>query len=103
MPDKVNGGGVFGIDLSVPGMLYSSLERPPVYGAKLLSFDKAAAEQVRGVQSVVTIADGAAVVANSLEAAWKEGMAADRRFVTVALVHWAPPRWSTNSTSCHNG
>jgi CO/xanthine dehydrogenase Mo-binding subunit len=61
MPDKVNGGGVFGIDLSVPGMLYSSLERPPVYGAKLLSFDKAAAEQVRGVQSVVTIADGAAL------------------------------------------
>ncbi|MGO9571837.1 MAG: molybdopterin cofactor-binding domain-containing protein [Desulfomonilaceae bacterium] len=52
-------------------MLYSALERAPVYGAKLLSFDKVAAEQVRGVQSVVMVAEGVAVVANSLEAAWK--------------------------------
>lgn len=71
IPDTVNGAGVFGIDVSFPGMLYSALERAPVYGAKLLSFDKAAAEQVRGVQTVVTVPDGVAVVATSLEAAWK--------------------------------
>lgn len=71
IPDTVNGAGLFGIDVTFPGMLYSALERAPVYGAKLLSFDKAAAEQVRGVQTVVTVPDGVAVVATSLEATWK--------------------------------
>ena len=71
IPDKVEGKGVFGTDIFVPGMLYSALERPPAYGARLLSFDQQAAEKISGVQKVVTIPDGVAVVANTIEAAWK--------------------------------
>jgi len=71
IPDKVDGKGVFGTDIFVPGMLYSALERPPAYGARLLSFDQQAAEKISGVQKVVTIPDGVAVVANTIEAAWK--------------------------------
>ena len=71
MFDKVNGKPVFGMDVFVPGMLCSSIEKPSAYGAKLLSFDKEAAEKIPGVQKVFTILDGIAVVANTTEAAWK--------------------------------
>lgn len=70
-PGKINGMGVFGLDVFVPGMLYSALARPPVFGAKLASVDKAAAEKTPGVRQVVIIPDGVAVVADSIEAAWK--------------------------------
>ncbi|MGC8605080.1 MAG: molybdopterin cofactor-binding domain-containing protein, partial [Desulfomonilaceae bacterium] len=70
MLDKVNGKPVFGIDVFVPNMLYSSIERPPAYGAKLVSFDKDAAEKVPGVAKVFTMPEGLAVVATNLEAAW---------------------------------
>ena len=71
MADKVNGMGVFGTDVFVPGMLYSALERPPAYGAKLLSYDKATAEKIPGVRSVMAVADAVAVIATTLEGAWK--------------------------------
>jgi len=53
IPLKVSGQAVFGIDVDVPGMLYASVERCPVFGSKLLSFDDSKARQVKGVQQVV--------------------------------------------------
>ena len=38
-PLKVNGKAQFGIDVRVPGMLYAVLERCPVFGGKVASFD----------------------------------------------------------------
>lgn len=84
---KVNGEGVFGIDVFVPGMLYSALERPPVYGAKLLSFDKAAAEKVPGVQSVIALAAGVAVTATTLESAWKGKAALEAKWDSGSTPH----------------
>jgi isoquinoline 1-oxidoreductase beta subunit len=55
--DMCNGKAVFGIDAKMPGMVYASVERPPVYGGKLKSCDDAAARKVRGVKDVV-ILDG---------------------------------------------
>ena len=37
----------------MPGMVYASIERPPVMGSTLKSVDDAAAKQVKGVQQVV--------------------------------------------------
>jgi isoquinoline 1-oxidoreductase beta subunit len=54
VPLKSNGKAVFGIDVEVPGMLYASIERCPVFGGKLISFDDAAAKKVKGVQQVIT-------------------------------------------------
>ncbi len=71
MFDKVNGKPVFGMDVSVPGMLCSCIERSSAYGGKLVSFDKEAAEKVPGVQKVFTVPEGIAVVATTIEAAWK--------------------------------
>ncbi len=46
---------VFGIDHRVDGMLYASIERPPVFGGKIKSYDDKQALQVRGVHQTVTI------------------------------------------------
>ena len=54
IPLKVNGTAQFGIDASVPGMVYASVERCPVLGSKLLSYDDSATKKVKGVIAVET-------------------------------------------------
>jgi isoquinoline 1-oxidoreductase beta subunit len=71
VPDKVSGKAIFGIDSFVPDMLYATLARPPAFGAKIISYDKEAAEKIPGVQKVASIDGGIAVCATTLELAWK--------------------------------
>lgn len=74
---KSNGTAVFGIDVELPGMVYASIERCPVFGGKLVRFDDSAARKVKGVQEVVTCQriigkyryEGVAVVADNYWAA----------------------------------
>jgi isoquinoline 1-oxidoreductase beta subunit len=53
LDDLVTGKGIFGIDAQRPGMVYASIERPPVMGGTLKGFNEAAAREVKGVQQVV--------------------------------------------------
>ncbi|HEY3938388.1 MAG TPA: xanthine dehydrogenase family protein molybdopterin-binding subunit [Bryobacteraceae bacterium] len=55
LKDICTGKGTYGFDAHVPGMVYASIERPPVLGGKLKSFDDQAARQVAGVQQTVVI------------------------------------------------
>ncbi len=71
MEDKVNGRAQFGIDSFVPGMLYAAIARPPAYGADLASSHKEAALAVPGVRAVVPIHSGMAVLADTIDGAWK--------------------------------
>jgi isoquinoline 1-oxidoreductase beta subunit len=71
IPDKVAGKAIFGLDVNVPDMLYAVLARPPAYGAKPVSYDQSAAEAVKGVRKVVQTPNGIAVIAESLDTAWK--------------------------------
>lgn len=71
VPQKVAGKAVYGIDVNVADMHYSVLARPPAYGAKPVSFDQKAAEQVPGVIKVVKMPMGIAVCATSTETALK--------------------------------
>ena len=68
-PDKVTGRAVFGIDVSLPDMLIAQVERVPVFGGAVRSFDATAALQVPGVRHVVEIPSGVAVVADNFWAA----------------------------------
>ncbi|EDY81849.1 Aldehyde oxidase and xanthine dehydrogenase, molybdopterin binding domain protein [Verrucomicrobiia bacterium DG1235] len=74
----------YGMNVSLPGMLYAAIERGPVLGAKLLSFDGSEAMRVSGVASVIDIQgrdpdevlfrgypSGVAVLANSTWAAFQ--------------------------------
>jgi isoquinoline 1-oxidoreductase beta subunit len=71
IPEKVSGKAIFGLDVNVPEMLYGSVARPPAYGAKPVSYDQKAAEAVKGVRKVVPTPHGIAVIAESLDTAWK--------------------------------
>ena len=66
---KVNGTAKFGIDTHFPGMLYAVVERCPVFGGKVASFDAAKAKAVPGVRDVVRIPSGVAVIAENTWAA----------------------------------
>ncbi|MEJ2688455.1 MAG: xanthine dehydrogenase family protein molybdopterin-binding subunit [Deltaproteobacteria bacterium] len=69
--DKVSGKAKFGIDSTVPGMLYATIARPPAYGAEASSYQRQAAGKVPGVKAIVPCRGGIGVCADSLAAAWK--------------------------------
>jgi isoquinoline 1-oxidoreductase beta subunit len=83
IPPKIDGKAVFGIDVQVPGMLVASVEKCPVFGGRVQSFDATGAKAVRGVKHVVPISSGIAVVADgywrarkgreALKVTWDEG------------------------------
>jgi isoquinoline 1-oxidoreductase beta subunit len=76
-PDKVTGRAVYGIDVTLPGLLVASVERCPVLGGRLASVDAADALAVPGVRRVVEVSGGVAVVADGYWAA-RAGRAALR-------------------------
>jgi len=92
-PSKVNGTAGFGIDVKVPGMQYAVLQRCPVFGGKVASFDAAKAKAVPGVKQVVQISNGVAVLADNtwaamegrkvLQVKWDEGKLANTSSATI--------------------
>jgi isoquinoline 1-oxidoreductase subunit beta len=82
LPEIVTGKAIFGMDASMPGMVYASVEHPPVLGQKIKSYDDKAALKVPGVQKTLTIEPfkpphqfqplgGVAVIADNTWAAFK--------------------------------
>lgn len=72
VPPKTDGTAQFTLDVTFPGMLVALLQRPPLFGATVRSFDASAAKAVPGVVSVVQVPGGVAVVAKGFWAA-KQG------------------------------
>ena len=70
-PDKTNGRAKFGLDVKFPGMLTAVVARPPMFGAKVKSFDIDEAQGIPGVRYVAEIPSGVAVIATSFWAAKK--------------------------------
>jgi isoquinoline 1-oxidoreductase subunit beta len=54
-PLKVNGAARYGIDVRVPGMLYASAERSPVFGGTVKHVDDAKAKAAPGVRRVTVL------------------------------------------------
>ena len=69
--EKVNGTGMFGLDVRLPGMLRAVIARPPTLGSTAKTIDEGAARAVRGVITVVKLSAGVAVVAQNTYAARK--------------------------------
>jgi isoquinoline 1-oxidoreductase subunit beta len=55
LKDIVRGAAIYGIDVVLPGMKCASIERCPVYGGRVKSFDQSDARAVPGVERVVEI------------------------------------------------
>jgi len=70
-PQKVNGSGVFGIDVKIPGMLTATILRCPIFEGKVKSVDDAKAKAVKGVRAVIPLGYGVGVVADNYWAAKK--------------------------------
>jgi isoquinoline 1-oxidoreductase beta subunit len=62
-PEKITGKAQFGIDVRFPRLRTALVERSPVFGGKVKFFDAAAARAVPGVEQVVQVPSGVAVVA----------------------------------------
>ena len=69
---KLDGSAIYTQDLRLPGMLTALVQHPPRFGAKVRSFDASATQQINGIESVVAIESGVAVVAKNFWAA-KQG------------------------------
>jgi isoquinoline 1-oxidoreductase beta subunit len=93
--DKLNGRQVYGMDLTLPGMLNAAIKACPVFGGKVRSFDAAAVSGMPGVRKVVQVGDDAvAVVADTwwraktaldaLPVVWDEGPNAGVSSETIA-------------------
>jgi len=70
-PSKVNGSGIFGIDVKVEGMLTATILRCPVFEGKVKSVDDSLAKAVKGVRAVVPLEYGVGVIADNYWAAKK--------------------------------
>jgi len=82
LPQVVTGKAVYGMDARMDGMVYASIERPPVVGGKVKSFDDKEALKVAGVKQTVSVEPfegpwgfqplgGVAVIANNTWAAFQ--------------------------------
>jgi isoquinoline 1-oxidoreductase beta subunit len=104
VPLKVNGAAKFGIDATVPGMVYASVERCPVLGSKLVSFDDSATLKVPGALQVVKALrvqgkhrdEGVAVVAENYWAALK-----GRKALKIQWDHQGLDQFSTTNYEQH--
>ena len=65
VPSKVDGSATFGIDVKVPGMVYAAYDACPVWGGTLAALDDAPALALKGVEKVIRVEDGFAVIADS--------------------------------------
>ncbi len=73
-PEKLNGKAQFGIDVKLPGMQTAVVARPPIFGAKMKSFDDARARSMPGVRKIVAVPSGVAVIADTF---WQAKVARD--------------------------
>jgi isoquinoline 1-oxidoreductase beta subunit len=71
-PEKINGTAIFGQDIHFEGLKTAMVSRSPVFGGTVKSFDASAAKQIKGVQNVVQVPSGVAVIADGYWAA-KQG------------------------------
>jgi len=77
MPAKCTGTEKYGIDLVVDGMVHAAVRANPGIGGEVESFDASAAEGMKGVQKVIPINHGVAVIADNTWRAWRAADAID--------------------------
>ena len=98
-PKIIHGEPIYGVDTKLPGMVYAAFERAPVFGAKYVSANLAAAKAEPGVIDVIAIpgsggpeqlVDGVAVIAKNW---WLANKARSK-----LGVQWDNGEWASHST-----
>ncbi len=81
--EKITGRAQFGMDVQFPGLRTVLVRRAPAFGAKLVKLDATEAMKVAGVEKVVAVPSGVAVVANNF---WSARVGRD-----ALKVEWSTP------------
>lgn len=71
MVAKCTGTAKYAIDVRLSGMKFATLRRNPHLGANMVSFDAQSANKMPGVEKIIKLKDGAAVIANNTWNAFK--------------------------------
>ncbi|WP_052958208.1 molybdopterin cofactor-binding domain-containing protein [Aquamicrobium sp. LC103] len=82
IPAKTDGSFAYGIDLALPGMVHAAIRVAPVHGERLLRVDTGPAEAMTGVERVLPLDHGVAVVAKSWWQANEAMLALEPEFST---------------------
>jgi isoquinoline 1-oxidoreductase beta subunit len=85
-PAKVDGSANFAADIRLPDMVFASIRQGPIGASRLRSFNRSAAERVRGVTAIVARERWIAVAANTWWAANHALGKLDPRFETSGPV-----------------
>ncbi|WP_299294503.1 molybdopterin cofactor-binding domain-containing protein [uncultured Tateyamaria sp.] len=96
---KSTGTQSYGIDFEVEGMVHATVRTNPRRGGGMIEFDSASAEQMRGVQAVVPITNGVAVVANNTWRAIQAANAIDITWADAPYPAEMEEHWQTLSDS----
>jgi isoquinoline 1-oxidoreductase beta subunit len=91
MEAKSTGTEIFGIDTWLPGMKFATVRMNPKRGGAMLSFDPAAALSMAGVEQVIGLGSGIAVVANTTWTAMQAAALVD--------VDWGPADYPADTAS----
>lgn len=84
IPAKVTGAAVFGIDVRRPGQLYAAVRHAPSFGGEVASFSLKGSDKPKGIEEMVIVPGGLAVIATSwwqasrflderLDIKWRDG------------------------------
>ena len=82
MAGKATGTTQYGIDVRLPNMLYAAVKMGPIVGAKLKSYDASNAKNMSGVEGIIAISDGVAVLARNSWAAMQAALEITAEFET---------------------
>lgn len=77
MVEKATGTARFGLDVRLPGMKFATVRMNPRLGAPMRSFDASAAEEMPGVERVIDLGTGIAVVASNTWLAFRAAEAVE--------------------------
>ncbi|MEM6887385.1 MAG: molybdopterin cofactor-binding domain-containing protein [Pseudomonadota bacterium] len=89
MVSKCTGSEIYGIDMSMEDMVFATVRANPGIGGEVAHYDAADAGNMRGVQKILPVAHGVAVVADNT---WRAFQAADALEIT-----WADPDYPATS------
>lgn len=79
---KSTGQQLYGIDVTLPGMLFAALRTNPRQGGEMLGYDASRAETMRGVHKIVPVTGGVGVLADN---SWRA-----MRAVESIRIDWGP-------------
>lgn len=89
VPGKSTGTALFTGDLRLPGMKFATVRTNPGLGGAMTSYDASAAETMPGVEKIIALPDGVAVIASNT---WLANQAAD-----AIIFDWAAAPYRATS------